>query len=81
MEYITTYVLLMKGTLKRKASQARIWDFPRAGVQTLEKGHINTKRLRELNICETENCKIKVCELDLEESKYCGMIANLCCTY
>ena len=36
-----------------------------------------TKGLRELNICETENCEIKVCELDLEQSKNCGIIANL----
>ena len=27
----------------------------------------DTKGLRELNICETEICKIKVCELDLEK--------------
>ena len=25
-----------------------------------------TKGLREQNICETKNCEIKVCELDLE---------------
>ena len=46
MEYITAYFLLMKGTLKRIASQARVLDFQRAGVQTLEKGHINIKRKR-----------------------------------
>ena len=34
------------------------------------------KGLRELNICETKNCEIKVCELDLEKSKNCGEIAN-----
>ena len=32
--------------------------------------------LREVNICETKNCGIKVCELDLEKSKNCGKIAN-----
>ena len=35
-----------------------------------------TKELRELNICETKNCEIKVCELDLEKSKNCGKITN-----
>ena len=34
------------------------------------------KGLRELNICETKNCKIKVCELDLEKSKNCGKIVS-----
>ena len=34
------------------------------------------KELRELNICETKNCEIKVCELDLEKSTNCGKIAN-----
>ena len=33
--------------------------------------------LRELNICETENCEIKVCELDLEKSKNCEKIHGL----
>ena len=28
-----------------------------------------TKGLREQNICETKNCEIKVCELDLENWK------------
>ena len=35
-----------------------------------------TKGLRKLNICETKNCEIKVCELDLEKLKKCGKIAN-----
>ena len=34
------------------------------------------KRLRELNICETKNCEIKVCELDLKKSKNCKKIVN-----
>ena len=39
------------------------------------------KRLRELNICETENLeknieKCEKCELDLEQSKNCGKFAN-----
>ena len=34
------------------------------------------KGLRELNICETKNCEIKVYELDLEKLKNCGKIAN-----
>ena len=34
----------------------------------------SNKGLRELNICETKNCKIKVCELDLEKQKNCGKI-------
>ena len=37
---------------------------------------LSTKGLRELKICETKNCKIKVCELDLEKSKNSGKIAN-----
>ena len=32
-----------------------------------------TKGLREKNICETKNWEIKVCELDLENWKNCGM--------
>ena len=32
------------------------------------------KGLRELNICEIKNCKINVCELDLEKSKNYGKI-------
>ena len=35
-----------------------------------------SKGLRELNICETKNCKIKVCEQDLEKWKNSGKIAN-----
>ena len=35
-----------------------------------------TKELRELNICDTKNCEIKVCELDLEKGKNCRKIAN-----
>ena len=35
-----------------------------------------TRGLREPNICETKNCEIKVCELDLEKSKNCEKIAN-----
>ena len=35
-----------------------------------------TKGLRELNICETKTCKIKVCELDHEKSRNCGKTAN-----
>ena len=37
-----------------------------------------TKRLRELNICETENCEknVEKCELYLEQSKNCGQFAN-----
>ena len=37
---------------------------------------MNFKGLRELNICETRNFEIKVCELDLEKSRNCGKIAN-----
>ena len=36
----------------------------------------DTKGLRELNICESKNCEIKVCEMGLEKSKNCGKIAN-----
>ena len=36
----------------------------------------STKELRELNICETKKCKIKVYELDLENWKTWGKIAN-----
>ena len=32
--------------------------------------------LRELNICETKNCEIKVCELDLKNEKNCENIVN-----
>ena len=32
-----------------------------------------TEGLREQNICETKNCEIKVCELDLENWKSCGI--------
>ena len=37
-----------------------------------------TKRLRELNIRETENCEknVEKCELYLEQSKNCGQFAN-----
>ena len=34
------------------------------------------KMLRELNICETKNCEIKVCELDLKNEKNCENIVN-----
>ena len=34
------------------------------------------KGLRELNICETKNCEIKVCEPHIENWKSCGKIAN-----
>ena len=37
---------------------------------------MNFKGLRELNICETKNFEIKVCELDLEKSRNCGKTAN-----
>ena len=36
----------------------------------------STEGLRELNIYETKDCEIKVCELDLEKCKNCGKIAN-----
>ena len=37
----------------------------------------STKGLRDkINVCETKNCEIKVCELDLETKKKCGKIAN-----
>ena len=36
----------------------------------------DTKGLRELKICETKNCKIRVSEMDLEKCRNCGKIAN-----
>ena len=34
------------------------------------------KVLKELNICETKNYEIKICELDLEKLKNYGKIVN-----
>ena len=33
-----------------------------------------TEELRELNICETKNCKINVCKLDLKKLGNCGAV-------
>ena len=46
---------------------------------------LGKKGLRELNICETKKCEIKVYELYLEKWKYRGKIVNeqifIACTY
>ena len=33
----------------------------------------DTKELGEQSICQTKNCEIKVCELDLENWENCGI--------
>ena len=45
-----------------------VWPFVPPGM--------NFKGLRELNICETKNFEIKVCELNLEKSRNCVKIAS-----
>ena len=54
----------MKLTLKYAGLFRNVWPF------------VGTKGLRELNICETKNYEIKVYELDLDNWKKCGKIAN-----
>ena len=62
----TSYILKQTCNFLDVGLLKYVWPFVLPGM----------KGLRELNICETKNCGIKVCELELEKWKKCGKIGN-----